>query len=148
MELHAIRNRAGARRHKKRVGCGESSGHGKTCGRGNKGQMARSGHKRKPGFEGGQMRLARRLPKRGFIHASKVAFAPVNVADLAGFDGSADVTVEALRGAGLVKLAGARVKILGDGELAKKLVVKAHAFSASARTKIEAAGGSCVVLEE
>jgi large subunit ribosomal protein L15 len=148
MELNAIRNEPGARRRKKRVGCGESSGHGKTCCRGNKGQMSRSGHKRKPGFEGGQMKLARRLPKRGFVHASKEPYAAVNLSGLGRFPAGSEVTVEALLGAGLVREAGRRVKILGDGEPAAKLAVKAHAFSASARAKIEAAGGTCEIVND
>lgn len=146
MNLHSLQNVPGARRAKKRVGCGESSGHGKTSCRGTKGQMARSGHKRKPAFEGGQMQLIRRIPKRGFTHASRVPFTAVNVGQLARFDAGADVTVDALRAAGLVGGAGARVKILGEGELSQKLSVKAHAFSASAKAKIEAAGGRCEVL--
>ncbi|MFH0907756.1 MAG: 50S ribosomal protein L15 [bacterium] len=147
MNLHQLTNRPGARRPKKRVGCGESSGHGKTCGRGTKGQMSRSGHKRKPTFEGGQMRLIRRIPKRGFNHSSKIVAIPVNVAELGRFDNGTEVSVDLLRKAGLVSGKTQAVKILGDGQLEKKLTVKAGAFSVSAKSKIEAAGGTCVVVE-
>ena len=147
MNLHTLKNVQGARHRKKRVGCGESSGHGKTSGRGNKGQMARSGHKRKPMFEGGQMQLIRRLPKRGFNHADGIVYFPVNIAALAQFENGAEVTADVLRKEGLINGKADGVKILGDGELKKKLTVKANAFSASARSKIEAAGGSCVVIE-
>ena len=147
MNLHTITNRPGARRPKKRVGCGESSGHGKTSGRGTKGQMSRSGHKRKPAFEGGQMRLIRRIPKRGFNHPTKTLYVPVNVTDLGRFDNGTEVNVELLRKAGVVNGNIVNVKILGNGPLEKKLTVKATAFSAGARSKIEAAGGTCVVVE-
>jgi large subunit ribosomal protein L15 len=127
------------------VGRGESSGKGKTSGKGNKGQMSRTGHKHKPAFEGGQMRLIRRIPKRGFHNINRVEYLPVNVGDLAGFKEGAEVTVELLRKAGLANGPAERVKILGGGELKTKLTVKAHAFSASARSKIEAAGGTCEI---
>jgi large subunit ribosomal protein L15 len=130
-----------------RVGRGRGSGKGKTAGRGHKGQMSRKGHKRKPGFEGGQMRLVRRLPKRGFGNPTRVEFVPVNVETLAKFAAGSEVTVAALREAGVVRGRGDGVKILGRGELGVKLTVKAHAFSASARTKIEAAGGTCEVVK-
>lgn len=147
MNLHSLRNVPGAVRAKKRVGCGESSGHGKTSGRGTKGQFARSGHKHKAGFEGGQMTLIRRLPKRGFNHASKVVFTTVNVSQLASFPAGTDVTPAGLVQAGVLRGEAERVKILGDGELDRRLTVKAHAFSASAKAKIEAAGGRCEVVE-
>ena len=147
MNLHTLKNKHGARRAMKRVGCGESSGHGKTSCRGSKGQMARSGHKRKPAFEGGQMRLIRRIPKRGFNQPQKVVFAPVNLADLGRFENGAEVDAAALQSAGLVRGTAEAIKILGDGALEKKLTVKAHAFSAAAKSKIEAAGGTCVVVE-
>lgn len=130
-----------------RVGRGESSGKGKTSGKGNKGQMSRKGHKRKATFEGGQMRLIRRMPKRGFHSPNRISYCPVNVVELAGFDQGSEVTVELLRKAGLVNGSDCKVKILGSGELDRKLVVKAHAFSASARSKIEAAGGTCEVVK-
>lgn len=146
MNLHSLRNVPGAVRAKKRVGCGESSGAGKTSGRGAKGQYGRSGHKHKAGFEGGQMTLIRKLPKRGFNHGSKVVFATVNVAQLDRFPAGSDVTPELLLKAGVLSDVSEWVKILGDGELSHKLAVKAHAFSASAKAKIEAAGGSCEVV--
>lgn len=147
MNLHSLSNVPGARRRPKRVGCGESSGHGKTSGRGTKGQYARSGHKHKPAFEGGQMRFIRRIPKRGFNHASKLVSAPVNVGDLARFAAGAEITAALLVESGLVKNLSSPVKILGSGALDKALTVKANAFSAAAKAKIEAAGGSCVVVE-
>ncbi len=146
MNLHTLSNVKGARSRRVRVGRGESSGLGKTCGKGNKGQMSRTGHKRKATFEGGQMRLVRRIPKRGFTSPNRAAFAPVNVADLDLFPADTEITVALLRQAGLVKGAAARVKILGAGELKGKFAVKAHAFSASARAKIEAVGGKCEVI--
>jgi large subunit ribosomal protein L15 len=147
MDLHSLRNTPGARHRRKRVGCGESSGHGKTSGRGNKGQMARKGHKRKIGFEGGQMPLIRRLPKRGFT-GSGAKFHLVNVGALAVFDAGCEVTPDVLRQSGLVKGRLVKVKVLGDGDLDRKLLVKAHAFSATARAKIEAAGGTCEVMAQ
>ena len=146
MQLHAITNAPGAVRSKKRVGCGESSGHGKTSGRGSKGQMSRSGHKRKPTFEGGQMRLIRKIPKRGFNNPVKVYFAPVNLGDLERFDDGTEITPQVLEQAGLIHDAAKPVKVLGSGELTKKLTVKASAFSASAKEKIAALGGACEEL--
>lgn len=146
MNLHTLSNVPGAVRAKKRVGCGESSGHGKTSGRGAKGQYARSGHKHKAGFEGGQMTLIRKLPKRGFNHASKVVFVTVSVAQLNKLAVS-EVTPESLRAAGLLSKGTERVKILSDGEISRKMIVKAHGFSASAKAKIEAQGGSCEVVK-
>lgn len=147
MNLHELKTTPGSRPRRKRVGRGMGSGLGKTCGRGHKGQYARSGHKHKPGFEGGQMRLIRRLPKSGFTSVRPQRFAPINVGDLeVHFDTGAEVTPELLRSVGMVRNAAERIKILGAGELTKKLTVKAHAFSASGKTKIEAAGGSCEVL--
>jgi len=143
MNLHTLANKPGARKTRKRVGRGMGSGTGKTCGKGHKGQMARKGHKHKPGFEGGQMRLVRRLPKRGFRNPAALTFLPVNVGDLDRFDDGAEVTMDELRRTGLAKGPADGVKILGRGELNKKLTVKARAFSASARAKIEAAGGAC-----
>ncbi|HMO05177.1 MAG TPA: 50S ribosomal protein L15 [Kiritimatiellia bacterium] len=147
MHLHSIKNSKGAVRKKKRVGCGESSGHGKTSCRGTKGQMSRSGHKRKATFEGGQMRLIRRMPKRGFNNPVKVVFAPVNIIDLDVFENGAEVDAVALVNAGLVHDTKRPIKILGDGALNRKLTVKADAFSSSAREKIEAAGGQCITVE-
>jgi large subunit ribosomal protein L15 len=147
MNLHSLKNVPGARHRRMRVGRGRASGKGKTSGRGHKGQMARSGHKRKPAFEGGQMPLVRRIPKRGFTRAAAVELHPVNIGALAGFVAGSEVTLEALRQAGLVKGRVDGVKILGTGEVPGPLTVKAQAFSASARAKIEAAGGSCEVVK-
>lgn len=147
MSLHNLTNVPGAVRPKKRVGCGESSGSGKTSGRGNKGQMSRSGHKRKPNFEGGQMKLIRRMPKRGFSNnARRVVFVPVNLSQLAGLADGTDVSPETLAQSGLLREAQDQVKILAGGEISRKLNVKAHAFSATAKAKIEAAGGTCTVI--
>ena len=122
------------------------SGTGKTCGRGHKGQMARKGHKRKPGFEGGQMRLLRRLPQRGFNNRTRTVYVPVNVGALSRFDDGTEVDVAMLKRMGLAHGVRDGVKILGQGELNKKLTIKAQAFSASARKKVEAAGGTCEVV--
>jgi len=146
MKLHSLRNSPGARPSRKRVGRGRGSGLGRTSGKGHKGQMAREGHKHKLGFEGGQMPLIRRIPKRGFKSVSRREYFPVNVEALAALPEGAEVTAAMLRAAGLVKgPAGTRIKILGSGDVARRLTVKAHAFSASARAKIEAAGGKCEV---
>lgn len=146
MELHSLQPAKGSKHRKMRVGRGRASGKGKTSGRGHKGQYARSGHKHKPLFEGGQMPMARRIPKRGFSNVNRKVFAPVNVAALSAFEEGAVVTVELLRQAGMVKGSWDGVKILGNGELAKSITVQAHAFSAVAKEKIEAAGGRCEVL--
>jgi large subunit ribosomal protein L15 len=146
MNLHTLHNTPGARRSKKRLGRGMASGTGKTSGRGHKGQYARSGHKHKLGFEGGQMKLIRRLPKRGFHNISRKEYVAVNVADLAQFESGTVVTLELLKGAGLAKSAHDGVKILGTGTLDRKLTVKVQAFSAGAKAKIEAAGGACEVV--
>jgi len=146
MKLHALQNTRGSRRRRLRVGRGQGSGKGKTCGRGHKGQMARKGHKRKPGFEGGQMPLIRRVPKRGFRSHAGAGYLAVNVGDLSRFADGAEVTADGLRACGLAKGHGDGVKILGRGEVERKLTVRAHAFSESARRKIEAAGGSCEVV--
>jgi len=143
MELNKLKPKKGARHAKKRVGRGPGSGHGKTAGRGEKGQKSRSGFSRMTGFEGGQMPLHRRLPKRGFTNIFKKEHAVVNVSDLERFDNGATVDETTLRKAGLVKGQNDGIKILGDGKLSKKLTVVADKFSASARKQIEAAGGSC-----
>ena len=143
MELNNLKPKKGARHAKKRVGRGPGSGHGKTAGRGEKGQKSRSGFSRQPGFEGGQMPLHRRLPKRGFTNIFKKDYAVVNVSDLERFDNGASVDESSLRKAGLVKGQHDGVKVLGDGKLSKKLTVSATKFSASARKQIEAAGGTC-----
>ncbi len=147
MRLHDLKPRPGARHRRKRLGQGEASGHGKTSGRGGKGQTARSGSSIRIGFEGGQMPLIRRIPKRGFNHARfKQSFIPVNLASLNRFDEGARVDESLLRLAGLANGASTPIKILGGGQLSKKLTVCAHAFSASARAKIEGLGGVCEIL--
>src|SRR5438552_2840432 len=147
MRLHDLRPRPGAKHRRKRLGQGESSGHGKTSGRGGKGQTARSGSSIRIGFEGGQMPLIRRIPKRGFNNARHTTrYLPVNLEDLNQFDNGARVDVEALRKAGLANGKAAGIKILGNGDLSKKLTVTAHAFSASAKSKIEAKGGACELM--
>jgi large subunit ribosomal protein L15 len=147
MRLHDLKPRPGAKHRTKRLGQGESSGHGKTSGRGGKGQTARSGSSIRVGFEGGQMPLIRRLPKRGFNNARHgTSYIPVNVEALNRFDDGTRVDEAALRTAGLANGPGDGVKILGDGELSKKLTVSVRAFSAPARAKIEAKGGTCEVI--
>jgi large subunit ribosomal protein L15 len=140
-----LRPSAGATRSRKRVGRGPGSGHGKTAGRGSKGQKSRSGYRHLRGFEGGQMPLHRRVPKRGFTNIFRTEYDLVSLSDLEGFDAGDRVTPEKLV---LRRLAHGRrpVKILGDGELNKPLTVTAHKFSASARSRIEAAGGRCEVI--
>jgi large subunit ribosomal protein L15 len=147
MRLHNLKPRPGAKHRTKRLGIGESSGHGKTSGRGGKGQTARSGGSIRLGFEGGQMPLLRRIPKRGFNNANfRTVYTIVNVVDLNAFDNGATVTPESLAEAGLAHKLFEGVKVLGNGELKKKLTVKAQRFSASAREKIEKAGGQCEEL--
>ncbi len=147
MRLHDLKPRPGAKHRRKRIGQGESSGRGRTAGRGGKGQTARSGSSIRIGFEGGQMPLIRRMPKRGFNNSRhSTRYVAVNLDSLNRFDNGAKISVEALREAGLANGPVKLIKILGDGELTKKLTVSAHAFSASARTKIEAKGGMCEVI--
>ena len=146
MELHELKNVKGAKTSRTRVGRGESSGKGRTSGKGNKGQMSRTGHKRKPLFEGGQMKLIRRIPKRGFTSRNRIEYSALNIGELCQtLDG--DITPEALVSVGRV---GPKdlVKILGGGEVTGARKVVAHAFSASAKAKIEAAGGSCEVISK
>ena len=144
MRLHNLKPRPGAKHRTKRLGRGESSGHGKTSGRGGKGQTARSGSSIRIGFEGGQMPLIRRIPKRGYNNARfKTVYLVVNVDKLNQFDDGARVDEAALRASGLADGKADGVKILGEGELTKKLTVVANKFSTTARQKIEAAGGSC-----
>ena len=143
LQMHDLKPAPGAKKDRTRVGRGEGS-KGKTSGRGAKGQTKRN-HVR-PGFEGGQMPLARRLPKRGFHNIFGTTYAPVNVSALEKFEDGAEVTAEILCNAGIVKNALDGIKILGNGALTKKLTVKAAAFSASAKEKIEAAGGKAEVV--
>jgi large subunit ribosomal protein L15 len=146
MRLHELKTRPGSKHRVKRLGCGESSGHGKTSGKGHKGQKARSGGSIRLGFEGGQMPLIRRLPKRGFNNAAfKTSYALVNLADLEQFADGLQVTEALLREKGLVNGRFDGLKILGRGELTKKLTVEADKFSEAARKAIERAGGSAVV---
>jgi len=146
MRLHDLKPRPGAKHRRKRLGQGESSGHGKTSGRGGKGQSARSGSSIRIGFEGGQMPLIRRIPKRGFNNARHAThYLPVNVESLNRFEDGARVDEAALRAVGLATGRASGIKILGDGELKRKLTVSAQAFSASARAKIESLGGVCEI---
>ena len=147
MRLHDLKPTAGSKHRRKRIGRGPGSGRGgHTSTRGQKGQGSRSGSSTRPGFEGGQLPLARRLPKRGFNNKKfATLYIPVNLESLNQFDDGAAVDEAALRAAGLVNGRGDGVKILGQGELEKKLTVKAAAFSASARAAIEGKGGSCEV---
>jgi large subunit ribosomal protein L15 len=141
MDLNSLIPLSGAEKKKKRVGRGKGSGHGKTSCRGHKGQGARAGGGTRPGFEGGQMPLQRRVPKRGFHNPFKKRYALINVGRLELFDPGSEVTPDVLRDRGFVKKKGAQVKILGDGSLSKALTVKAHYFSPKAKEKIESAGG-------
>ena len=147
MRLHDLKPTAGSKHRRKRLGRGPGSGRGgHTSTRGQKGQGSRSGSSTRPGFEGGQLPLARRLPKRGFNNKRfGTVYIPVNVESLNQFDDGVTVDETSLRAAGLVNGRGSGVKILGQGELEKKLTVKANAFSASAKSAIEGKGGSCEV---
>lgn len=142
MNLNTLKPNEGSKRSSFRVGRGHGSGNGKTAGKGHKGQKARSGGSIRPGFEGGQMPLYRRLPKRGFKNPNHLEIVGINVDLLNRFEDGAVVTVEAMMEAGIIKNARDGVKILGKGELSKKLTVKANAFSESAKAKIEAVGGT------
>lgn len=144
MRLNELKAPVGAHHKKKRLGRGESSGLGKTSGRGHKGQKARAGGFHKRGFEGGQMPLARRLPKRGFYPLFKKEYLVVNVGDLARFSASAVVDRVSLSEAGLIRKSSLPIKILGDGDLTNALQVKADRFSLSAKSKIEKAGGQAI----
>lgn len=146
MRLEELAPPEGARHHLKRVGRGIGSGHGKTAGRGHKGQKARSGGAKGAMFEGGQMPLVRRVPKRGFTNRFRQDFAEVKLADLNRFEEGAQVSPEDLRKSGIIKRASDRVKILGNGEITRSLTVRAHAFTRSAREKIEQAGGKAEVI--
>ena len=146
MNLHELKPADGARKKEVRVGRGIGSGVGKTCGRGHKGQKARSGGGVRPGFEGGQMPIYRRLPKRGFKNVWAKKFAEVNVETLNRFDDGSEVDAVALVEYGILKNVLDGVKILGNGEVTKKLTVRAQAFTKSAKEKIEAAGGTAEVI--
>jgi large subunit ribosomal protein L15 len=146
MRLHDLKNVPGAVHRKKRVGCGEGGGHGKTSTRGGKGQSARSGSSIRPGFEGGQMPLYRKLPHRGFNNYEfRTSYAVVNVGDLARLDaGISEVNAEVLAQAGLVRPGVTGLKVLGDGEITRALKVTAQKFTGSAKAKLEKAGGQAI----
>lgn len=146
MKLHELSPVPGSVRDVKRIGRGHGSGQGKTAGKGHKGQKARAGRGVRPGFEGGQMPLQRRVPKRGFNNNFATRYATINVAALGAFENGAVIDADALKAAGLVKKTYDGVKILGNGSLDKSLTVKAAAFSESAKAKIEAAGGKAEVI--
>jgi large subunit ribosomal protein L15 len=147
MSLNNLHPPKGAKHPRKRVGRGMGSGHGKTASRGSKGAKSRSGFRFKRGFEGGQMPLHRRVPKRGFHNPFRVEYAVVNLDTLAEvFDAGSDVTPDVLRERGLVRDAKAPIKVLGRGEIGKKLTVRAHKFSGSAAEKIVAAGGATEII--
>ena len=146
MRLHELRPAEGSRGTRKRVGRGHGSGKGKTSGRGMNGQNSRSGGGVRPGFEGGQMPLQRRLPKRGFKSFTGTVYEIVNIGDLNIFDANTVITPELLMDSGLVKKVGQGIKVLGDGDLENPVTVQAHRFSAIAREKIENAGGKAEVI--
>ena len=146
MKLHELSPNLGAVKDVKRIGRGHGSGQGKTAGKGHKGQKARSGGGVRPGFEGGQTALARRIPKRGFNNIFRTEYATVNVSDLEKFVDGTTVDLELLKASGLVKKELDGVKILGNGELTKNLTVKAAKFTAAAKEKIEKAGGKAEVM--
>ena len=146
MKLQELSPAPGSVHADKRIGRGPGSGQGKTAGKGHKGQKARAGRGMRVGFEGGQMPLQRRVPKRGFVNIFATTYANVNVSALNVFEDGAEIDLDALKKAGLVKKAYDGVKVLGDGELTKKLNVKAAAYSKAAKEKIEAAGGKAEVI--
>ncbi len=146
MKLHELSPAPGSNKPVKRIGRGPASGQGKTAGKGHKGQNARSGGGVRPGFEGGQLPLYRKLPKRGFHNRFSTEYAVINLAGLSRFEDGAVVDLGILRDAGLVKSNEKKLKVLGNGEITKKITVKAAVFSASAKEKIEAAGGKTEVV--
>lgn len=147
MKLHELRYSEGTVKERKRLGRGSSSGTGKTSGKGHKGQNARSGGGVRPGFEGGQLELYRRLPKRGFSNANfKITYATINISDLNQFDEGTVVSPELLKEIGMVKNQLNGIKVLGNGSLDKKLTVRAHKFSKTAKEAIETAGGKAEVI--
>ena len=146
MKLNQLTATPGATKERKRIGRGYGAGTGKTAGKGHKGQKARAGHGQRPGFEGGQMPMQRRLPKRGFNNIFAKEIVSINVGSLNKFEDGASVDAAALAEAGIIKKTCDGVKILSNGELKKKLTVKANAFSQAAKEKIEAAGGKAEVI--
>ena len=146
MKLHTLPKIEGSTHRHKRLGCGIGSGHGKTCGRGHKGMKARSGGGVRPGFEGGQMPLYRKLPHRGFNNVNRVEFAVVNLSQIDKCEGT-EIDRNALVKAGLIRESDLLIKVLGNGEITRAVTVSAQKFSASAKAKIEAAGGKVVELK-
>ena len=146
MDLSILKPAPGSKKKPKRVGRGDGSGHGKTSCRGHKGQGARTGGGTRPGFEGGQMPLKRRVPKRGFHNPFRRSSVVVNLGQLEIFDSGSEVTPELLLERGLIRRKGESVKVLADGSLSKRLTVKAHAFSAKAKEKLEALGGTAELI--
>ena len=146
MKLHDLHPFPGSKTKKKRLGRGHGSGLGKTSGKGHKGLLVRAGRANQIGFEGGQMPLARRLPKRGFTNVFRVEYTVINIQTLAAHESSADFTLSVFRELGLLKGRNSRIKILGEGDINRPLVIEAHKFSASAKQKIEDAGGQVKVI--
>lgn len=146
MKLNELKATEGSRRNRKRVGRGTSSGYGKTSGRGQKGQLARSGGKTRLGFEGGQMPLYRRMPKRGFNNINRKEYAIINLNDLNKFEAGSEVTIDSLKEAGIVKKELAGVKLLANGKLDVKLTVKVNKVSESAKKAVGTAGGTVEVI--
>jgi len=146
MNLHELAPARGAKKRRKRIGRGPGSGHGKTATKGHKGLLARSGGGKRPGFEGGQMPLIRRLPKFGFSNPFRTQYAIVNLKSFERWSGGDTITPQGMVDAGLVKRSTLPIKILGNGELTRPFVVQAHKFSKSAETKIQAAGGRVEVI--
>jgi len=146
MKLHELKPNEGSRKNRKRVGRGMASGHGKTSGKGHKGQNARTGGGVRPGFEGGQTPLFQRLPKRGFTNINRKEYTIVNLDKLNQFEDGTEITPEVLLDKGIIRKSKSSVKVLGNGTVDKKLTVKAHKFSSAAKEAIEAAGGTVEVI--
>lgn len=146
MHLGSLKPAAGAKKKRKRVGCGPGSGHGKTATRGHKGTQSRSGNTQHAWYEGGQMPLQRRIPKRGFTNIFRVTFQIVNISDLDRFDANTTVDIDKLLESGLVRQTGGKVKLLGDGEISKALTISVHACSKKAREAVEKAGGQVNIV--
>ena len=146
MKIHELAPPEGSRKKRKRVGRGQGSGHGGTSCRGHKGQKSRSGGGPRPGFEGGQMPLQRRLPKRGFVNIFRKELSIINIKDLDRFEANSNLDTEALKEAGLVKKMRAGIKLLGNGDISHPLFIKVHKTSKTAKEKIEAAGGKVELI--
>jgi large subunit ribosomal protein L15 len=147
VKLHELKPATGSRKKEKRIGRGPGSGHGKTSTKGHKGHLARVSGGKGPGFEGGQMPLIRRIPKRGFYSHFRKEYVVLNLKKLLLFKGSDPITPELLKEAGLIKSIGAKINVLGDGEIKTSLVIKAHSFSRSAIEKIQKAGGKAEIIQ-